>query len=215
MPANNINFVTSLIIFLKNRSAVGMSRPAPGMNPIVLPVEASAPVAVTTPRRTPLESLMKRLNSVLAPTLMSCLLIAASARAATVYRDTVKGFESASGESDSVNLLLTAEGDLPGMGHVSLRRDGDKVVGGVWRLTVLADDADPTAGEKGGLVGSVGGGTMTFNGDGSLAKAESVRLTVESGTGRYSRVGSGSGLIHVAPAADNPSQLVGSLTLTF
>ena len=158
---------------------------------------------------------MKRLIFIFAPTLIVCLLIAASVRAAAVYRNTVKGFESASSESDGVNLLLNAEGDLPGVTHISLRRDGNKVSGGSWTLTVLPPDASATAGEKGKLTGSVGGGTLTFNGDGSLASAESVQLTIRSGTGQYSRVESGSAIINLEPAAENPSQLVGTLTLTF
>lgn len=159
---------------------------------------------------------MKRVTHVLATLPASWLLVAALAHApAGVYSDTVKGIQTASIESEAVSLLLNAEGDLPGVGSVSLRRDGNKVTGGSWALTVMPPDAPATANEKGRLTGTATGGTLTFTGDGSLAGADSLQLTIQGGTGQYARVERGSATLSLSSSAENPSQLTGTLTLNF
>lgn len=158
---------------------------------------------------------MRRLALICSSACVAWLLVAAVARAGTTYRDTLGGIQTASAESDGVNLLLNAEGALPGGLHVSLRRDGNNVTGGSWTLTVFPQDAGPTANEKGRLSGSVAGGALTFNGDGALAKAETVRLIVQGGTGQYAGVESGGGDINLSSDPENPSRLTGTLTLNF
>ena len=158
---------------------------------------------------------MRRVAFIFSSACMACLLIAVLARAATTYRDTLRGIQTASAESDDVNLVLDAEGDLPGGLRVSLRRDGNKVTGGSWTMTVMPQDAGPTANEKGRLSGGISGGTLTFNGDGALTKAQAVRLTVEGGTGRYAGAKSGGGDINISSEPENPSRLTGTLTINF
>jgi hypothetical protein len=155
---------------------------------------------------------MKRLTLVLAASWLS---VAVLAHGGAAYRDSVKGFQSASGEGDGLSLLLNAEGDLPGQFKLSLRRDGDKVIGGSWTLTVLPPDADALANEKGRLTGGASGGALTFNGDGSLAAADSVLLTIREGSGHYSRVRDGGATLNLSLSAENPSQLAGTLVLNF
>jgi hypothetical protein len=145
----------------------------------------------------------------------SCLSVVVLGHGAAAYRDSVKGFQSASAEEESVSLLLNADGDLPGLFKVSLRREGHKVTGGSWTLTVLPPDADAIANEKGRLTGDASGGTLTFNGDGSLATADSILLTVQEGSGHYSRVKSGGATLNLSSSAENPSQLAGTLLLNF
>ncbi|HWS54810.1 MAG TPA: hypothetical protein VN228_11815 [Pyrinomonadaceae bacterium] len=135
--------------------------------------------------------------------------------AAAVYRDAVKGFQSASGEPEVVKLLLNAEGDLPGSLDVSLRRDGGKVTGGSWTLTVLPEGDDPAADERGRLTGAAASGALSFDGEGALSGADAVVLTVESGTGQYARVRGGSATLKLETHAENRSQLTGTLTLDF
>ena len=158
---------------------------------------------------------MRRVAFIFLSVCMAWLLVAAMARAGTIYRDTLRGIQTASTESDGVNLLLDAEGDLPGGLHVSLSRDGNNVTGGSWSLTVMPQDAGPTANEKGKVSGSVSGGTLTFNGEGALTKAETVRLTVQGGTGQYAGVKSGGGDINISSDPENPSRLTGTLTINF
>jgi hypothetical protein len=157
---------------------------------------------------------MRRVTFIFASASAAWLLVAALAQAAA-YRDSVKGFQSASGEGESLSLLLNAEGDLPGLFKVSLRREGDKVTGGSWTLTVLPPDADAIADEKGRLTGGATGGTLTFKGDGSLAAADSILLTIQEGTGHYSRVKGGGATLNLSSSVDNPSQLAGTLLLNF
>ena len=147
--------------------------------------------------------------------LAAALVQAAATLDASVYRNSIAGFQTASSEGENINLLLNAEGDLPGINSISLQRDEGKVSGGSWTLTVIPPDSSPTSGEKGRLTGSVTGGTLGFNDDGALARAEALQLTVRSGTGQYAGVKSGSGTINLSPRAENPSQLTGTLTLNF
>ena len=158
---------------------------------------------------------MKRLTSIFATALAASLLCLAVARAATNYNDTVSAFQTASADSEGVALNLQAAGDLPGMGKVTLRREGNNVTGGSWSLTVLPPNADATSSEKGGLTGAVTGGTFTFNPDGTPAGVSAVQLTVEGGTGEHASVGGGSGTLSLSADPENPSKLKGTLALNF
>lgn len=154
--------------------------------------------------------------SALTPLLLTLALAAAAwTPDASAYRDSVVGIQTAAGDREGVKLSLNAEGDLPGMGSVALRRDGNTVTGGEWTLTVFPPDASPTASEKGKLTGDVTGGTLGFNDDGALVRAEALQMTIQGATGHYAGVKSGSGTLSLSPRAENPSQLVGTLTLNF
>lgn len=158
---------------------------------------------------------MKRLAMIFAPALAAALLCLAAAHAATTYNDTVGAFQTASAESEGVTLLLDAAGDLPGMGKVTLRREGNNVTGGSWSLTVLPENADASSSEKGRLSGAVTGGSFSFNADGTLAGVSSVQLTVEGGAGQHASVSGGSGTLSLSADAENPSKLRGTLALSF
>lgn len=157
---------------------------------------------------------MKRLSALLATALIAGLLSAAAAHAAANYNNTVKGFRTVAEASDGSAILLEAAGDLPGMGKVSFKREGNNVTGGSWSLTVLPPNADASSAERGSLSGSVSGGTLSFNSGGSLDGASSVQLTIESGAGQFAGV-SGTGVISLSASPENPSQLTGTLTLNF
>lgn len=158
---------------------------------------------------------MKRLSVKLAFALCAGLLSVAAAHAAATYNDTVKGFRTATPEGDSVAVVIDAAGDLPGMGKLILRREGNNVTGGSWSLTVLPPDADAQSSERGQLHGSVSGGTLSFNADGVLSGVSSAQLTVESGTGQHAGVSSGSGTLSLSASPDKASQLMGTLVLNF
>ena len=159
---------------------------------------------------------MKRLTVFIAPALAAALLCLAAARAATTYNDTVSAILTASADGEaSVTLILEAAGDLPGMGKLTLRREGNNVTGGIWSLTVLPANADATSSEKGQLSGAVTGGTFTFNPDGTLAGVSSVQLAVGEGTGQYASVSSGSGTLSLSTDAENSAKLKGTLALDF
>ena len=158
---------------------------------------------------------MKSLLLVLASTLISGLLGVAAAGMAITYNDTLIGFQTAANENEGIAVVLEASGDLPGMTRVMLLRQGNNVTGGTWTLTILPPNADATSNERGRLSGNVTGGSLSFNSDGTLSGASSLQLTVQSGTGEYVGVTSGTGTFNLSSVADNPSQLSGTLVLNF
>ena len=147
-------------------------------------------------------------------TLMLALLLAAIVSTAT-YSNTVSGSQTAAPEVDGIALNLTASGDLPGMNAVKLQRDGQNVVGGTWKLTVLPANANASSSERGELIGTITGGTLTLNAEGTLASASSVQVVLQGGTGEFSGVTTGSATLTVSANAENPSQLSGTLVLNF
>jgi hypothetical protein len=158
---------------------------------------------------------IKRTACIFAPASMTCLLVAALVHAQSAHLNTVEGIQTASTEIENVSLLLNVEGDLPGTSTMVLRRDGNKVIGGNWTLTVMPPNADAVSREKGQLTGGISGGALSFNGEGGLTGADSIQLNIQGGTGQYAGVKSGSGTIKLSLRPDNPSKLSGTMTLNF
>ena len=131
------------------------------------------------------------------------------------YNDSLSGAQTAAPEATGIALNLTASGDLPGMNKVTLQRDGQNVTGGSWRLTVLPQNADASSSERGELVGTISGGTLTLTEQGTLASASGVQVTIQSGTGEFASVTSGTATLSISANAENPSQLSGTLVLNF
>jgi outer membrane lipoprotein SlyB len=150
---------------------------------------------------------MKQLLLMLAP----LVLVISTA----TYNDTVSGSQTAAPEAQGVALNLTASGDLPAMTKVTLQRDGQNVTGGSLRMTVLPQNANATSTERGDLVGTISGGTLTLTAEGTVASASSVQISIQSGTGEFAAVTSGSATLNITASAENPSQLNGTLVLNF
>jgi hypothetical protein len=146
--------------------------------------------------------------------LLMALILALVVSIAT-YNDSLSGSQTAAPEAEGIALNLTASGDLPGMSNVRLTRDGQNVTGGSFRMTVLPQNADATSTERGELVGTVSGGTLTLTAEGTLASAPGVQVTIQSGTGEFASITSGSGTIAITAGSENPSQLSGTLVLNF
>ena len=142
------------------------------------------------------------------------LLLAALVVTAT-YNDTLSGSQTAAPEAEGIALNLTASGDLPGMTKLTLQRSDANVNGGSWRLTVLPQNADAASSPRGDLIGTISGGTLTLTAEGTLASASGVQLAIQSGTGEFAAVTSGTGTITVNAHSENPSQLNGTLVLNF
>ena len=146
--------------------------------------------------------------------LLMTLILAVSLTAAT-YNDSLSGSQTAAPEASGIALNLTATGDLPGMNKLTLQHTGQNVTGGSWRMTVLPQNADATSSERGELVGTVSGGTLTLTAEGTLASGSGVQVTIQSGTGEFASVTSGTATLSVSANAENPSQLSGTLVLNF
>jgi hypothetical protein len=160
---------------------------------------------------------MKRLSTKLASVLITGLLlcVAVAAAVAATYNDTLKAFQTAASESDGIAVVINAAGDLPGMGKVTFKREGNNIVGGSWTLTVLPANVDAAARERGTLSGTVTGGTISLSPEGTLAGASAMRLNIESGTGEQAGIGAGEGIINLTSDPENPSKLSGTLVLNF
>jgi hypothetical protein len=155
------------------------------------------------------------MRSLLFTLLITSLALLVSTHAATTYNNAVSGSQTASAESGTVALNLHAGGDLPGMLSIKLKHEGGTVSGGTWTLTALPSDANATSHENGKLSGSFTSGTMTVDANGLATAVNSVQLSVQSGTGQFQAVTSGSGTLSLSLEAQSSTKLSGPLTLSF
>ena len=147
--------------------------------------------------------------------LMLVPVVLASVISMATYNNTLKGSQTAAPEAEGIALNLNAAGDLPGMTKVNLHRNGENVTSGSLRLTVLPQNANASSSERGQLVGTISGGTVTLNSEGTLASASGVQVTIQSGTGEFASVTSGAATLNITASTENPSQLSGALVLNF
>jgi hypothetical protein len=101
------------------------------------------------------------------------------------------------------------------MSKVNLHRNGQSVTGGNFRLIVIPQNADASSSERGHLVGTIGSGTLALTAEGTLASASDVQVTIQSGTGEFASVNSGTATLTITSNAENPTQLNGTLVLNF
>ena len=146
---------------------------------------------------------------------VALMLLLASLISVAAYNNTLSGSQTAAPEAEGIALNLTAAGDLPGMTKVNLHREGGNVTGGSLRLTVLPQHADASSSERGQLVGTISGGTVTLNSEGTLSSASGVQVTIQSGTGEFASVTSGTATLNITASSENPTQLSGTLVLNF
>jgi hypothetical protein len=143
------------------------------------------------------------------------LLVIAAVLSTATYNNSLNGSQTAAPEATGIALNLNASGDLPGMTKVTLQRDGSNVTGGSFRMTVLPQNADASSSERGELTGTISGGTLTLTAEGTLASVSGVQVSIQSGTGEFASVTSGTGTLSVSANSENPSQLSGTLVLNF
>jgi hypothetical protein len=158
---------------------------------------------------------MTRLLSALFTTSLAMLVSVALVHAAATYNDTVTGSQTASAERGGIALNLNASGDLPGMLSLTLTHEGGNVGGGTWTLSVLPPNADAASSELGRLTGKLTGGTLTLDANGIVTAANSVQLTVQSGTEQYATVTGGNGTLSLSADPENSTKLGGPLVLNF
>ena len=131
---------------------------------------------------------MKHILTALVPLMLAAVLSMAT------YNNALTGSQTAAPTVD-IALNLTATGDLPGLSRITLQRSNLKVTGGTWRMTVLPQNADASSNERGVLIGTITAGTLTLNAAGGLASASAVKVTIQSGTGEFAAVSSGTATI--------------------
>ena len=158
---------------------------------------------------------MKFFFLLLAPAVLAAVLSVNVVNLLTTYNDTVSGSQTAAPDSEGIALNLTAAGDLPGMNKLTLVRSDTNITGGTWSMTVLPANADASSSERGTLTGTVSGGTITLNENGTLSSASGVQFSIQSGTGEFASVTTGTATVSLSANAENPSQLNGTLVLNF
>jgi hypothetical protein len=158
---------------------------------------------------------MKFFFLLLAPAVLAAVLSVNVVDFMATYNDTVSGSQTAAPEAEGIALNLTAAGDLPGMNKLTLVRSDTNITGGAWSMTVLPANADASSSERGTLTGTVSGGTITLNENGTLASASSVQISIQSGTGEFASVTTGTATMSLSANAENPSQLNGTMVLNF
>ena len=158
---------------------------------------------------------MKHLALGFALVVMATLFSLGTVKGVAAYNDSVSGSQTASTVVGAISINLSATGDLPGMTKINLQRNGSNVTGGGWTMTVLPQNADASSSGRGVLTGTVTGGTLALNADGTLASASALQLTIQSGTGEFASVTAGTGIVNLSSSAENASQLAGTLALSF
>ena len=158
---------------------------------------------------------MKLFSLLLAPAALAAALSFNLVNPAATYNDTVSGSQTAAPESEGIAVNLTAAGDLPGMSKLTFVRSEANVTGGAWTMTVLPANPDASSNERGTLSGTVSGGTLTLSENGTLASVSAVQISIQSGTGEFASVTSGTATLNLSADAENPSQLNGTLVLNF
>lgn len=147
--------------------------------------------------------------------LLAAVVALGAVNSTATYNDTVSGSQTAAPEAEGIALNLTAAGDLPGMVRLTLTRTDGNVTGGKFVMTVLPANADASSSERGTLTGTVTSGSLTLAESGTIASASNVQVAINSGTGEYASVTSGTATINVSANAENQSQLSGTLVLNF
>jgi hypothetical protein len=135
-------------------------------------------------------------------------------------------------DDNRVVVVMDAGGDLRGALTLGIDRDasGTGVTGGEWALVVAYTEVtahdDGDAGEegvpdhheelvqKGVIKGTISGGQLTLNADGSIASVGSLQLAVDGGSVTYADVTSGGGTAQLANLQD-VAAASGSLSLSF
>lgn len=158
---------------------------------------------------------MKSLSLLFSSLLLAAVVALGAVSPAATYNDTVSGSQTAAPEAEGIALNLTAAGDLPGMVKLTVVRSETNITGGQLTMTVLPANADASSSERGSLSGTVTSGTLTLAENGTLASASSVQISIQSGTGEFASVTSGTATVNISAGAENPSQLSGTLVLNF
>jgi hypothetical protein len=98
---------------------------------------------------------------------------------------------------------------------VTLKHEGGNVNGGSWTLTVLPPDADASSAQTGTLTGTFTSGAITLDSHGIATAVSSVNLAVQSGTGQFGTITTGSGTLGLSADPENSTKLGGPLALNF
>lgn len=130
----------------------------------------------------------------------------------TAYTSSLSGRQSTQKDAASFAMSAQSSGDLAGTLSIkaSLNPDGT-VSGGSWELNVV----DLTSGnETGSLTGTLSGGAVVKDAE-DWASSANLQVNINSGTGSYAAVTSGSGAIQGTVDRESRTPFTGTLNLNF
>jgi hypothetical protein len=153
---------------------------------------------------------MKRLANIILLGLLAGLVVYARA---VSYSVSLGGEEISRGSNDSIHIVTSAEGDLPGGCTIKIEHNGNNITGGSWELVVVGVAANGSAEERGTVKGSVASGSLSFSEEGKVASVD-AQLIISSGTGTYSGA-SGGGSLGGSVGAQRTPPFRGNLSLNF
>ena len=175
-----------------------------------------------------------------ATTLLVCLglFLSVGAYERQTYNLTLAHPETSTDADGRLVVTMMAKGDLGGVVTLALQRNAaGTVTGGEWALMVSYTEvipvdpnapphthgeeggsSEPHAGEalvqKGALKGTIAGGSLTLNPDGSVASLNDLVLSITGGTMQYEATTSGSGIVS-AGQLSNRDAATGAVSLIF
>jgi len=130
------------------------------------------------------------------------------------HTSSLNGQQGSPGVNDSININMTARGDLPGGFNITFEHSDGAVSGGEWSLVVIEKNADGTDREAGTLKGTVSSGNAEMSAGTKRISSGQSQLTITGGTGRYADA-TGSGSFNCSVAATDSHELNGALGLNF
>lgn len=158
--------------------------------------------------------------------------LAQTNQTAVTHSVSLSGFQVSHIADNRIVVTMRAEGDLPGSLTLVLDREGagGNIVSGEWALVVSyiqdvaagqihAENEDGEHGgeilvRKGTLKGTISGGTVTLNADGTVTSVDSVWLNINGGSLAYDGVTGGNGIVNGIDLQDF-STSSGTLSLNF
>lgn len=142
--------------------------------------------------------------------------LSAQAQTNRTYHGSFAGSSSRSQEQDETTFVGQVDDALHGYLMLTIKYDqNNSISAGNWTLIVTSKKADGSSGEEGRLEGTISGGSVALNQNGTVASVSAARLTIKSGRGTYDRITSGQGAFEVSSVAGNRTPFNGALTLTF
>lgn len=143
------------------------------------------------------------------------LLIASTAIAAVAERTVTLAGRVQTPKPDEIVLAADAQGDMAGYFTLSVHRNGRSLDKGTWVLIHRVPNPDGSETEVGMLEGTVTSVSAAFADDGALVSMSGVELKVDSGSGGYEGVVTGSGKVDGTIGGANGASFSVTLKLDF
>jgi hypothetical protein len=143
------------------------------------------------------------------------------------FADTLNNAQVSEHQDGDLIVVISAVGDLPGTLTLKVHRTGTTITGGEWAFNVAYTEEtqipNPPPGEpdhtealiqRGSLKGTITGGQVSLNGDGTVSAIDSVQLSINGATMEFEATNSGTADGHIVSLQDAANS-TGEITLSF